>query len=1010
MWRRDPEQTLIRCVPGALSRIPPMIACITQSTSVKTTVKRNGNTMLKCFPLALAVVLTLALSASAQIVNVADINPGTFSSNSAFQFVEMGGEVFFAATDGVQGIELWKSDGTMAGTQLVKDINMGAGSSSPTELAAIGGLLYFQADDGVNGKELWVSDGTPAGTVLLKDINPTGDSAPTGMTAAGAGVVFAADDGVNGRELWITNGTTAGTTLFLDIFPGSLPIFGPFSSDPAEFTAVPNLGLVFFRATSDPEGAELWATDGFSAFLVLDIFPGISVLFSQPNSSSPSDLTAVGNYLFFTAKTEDDAVVAGGDKELWASDGTSFGTFRVQDINPGTGTSNPTGLVDVNGTLFLQADDGTNGAELWSSSDPFLGAQLVKDILAGPGGSQPLELTNADGTLFFRANDGLVGSELWKSDGTSSGTVLVADIRAGFAPSNPSGLFAASGSCAGVVFFAANDGVNGFELWASDGTAAGTHLIQDLRAGPASSAPQAIAQLGADDIIFQANDGTTGNEPYRAPIDNEAPVLTACPANITGVVTDPGICMATVSWTPPTATDNCPGVSLTSNFNPGDLFPVGTTTVTYTATDGSGNTASCSFTVMVSDGENPVITCPADIVMGNDGGACGASVTFSDATATDNCMGVVVARTDMTGLNSGDLFPVGDTVISFMATDASGNTASCSFTITVNDTENPVLLGCPTNMTVNNDPGACGATVSFAAPTATDNCPGVAVTQTAGPASGSLFPVGTTTVTFMAMDTATPANVASCSFDVVVTDNEAPVITCPGNISVNTDGGVCGATVTFAVTATDNCMAATVTQTDATGLSSGSVFPVGTTTLSFQADDGNGNTSSCSFDVTVTDNEAPNITCPANIAVNTDLGLCSAVVTFADATATDNCMVTSVVRTDVTGLNSGDAFPLGTTTIAYEATDSSGNVASCSFDIVVSDMEAPSITCPADVTVSTDAGLCSASGVMLGMATGSDPCSAVTITNDAPATFPLGNTTVTWTATDAASNSATCMQ
>ncbi|MCA9322291.1 MAG: hypothetical protein KDB53_16235, partial [Planctomycetes bacterium] len=269
-------------------------------------------------------VLGLVVSSLAQN-QVADIRPGAGSSNTAFEFVEFNGLMYFAADDGANGKELWRSDGTMAGTMMVKDINT-TGSSSPAQFCVAAGKLFFAANDGVNGTELWVSDGTALGTVLLKDLNTTtatASSFPTEMTAydaAGSGVVFAATDGIEGRELYVSDGTPGGTGLLLDINPGGFPIFGPFQSNPVGFTRVGN--LVFFSAKTETDGEELWVTDGSTANQVMDIFPGVSILFSQPNSSSPRNLTAVGSFLYFTARTVDAAVNSSGDEELWASDGT----------------------------------------------------------------------------------------------------------------------------------------------------------------------------------------------------------------------------------------------------------------------------------------------------------------------------------------------------------------------------------------------------------------------------------------------------------------------------------------------------------------------------------------------------------------------------------------------------------------------------------------------------------------------------------------------------------------
>ena len=163
-----------------------------------------------------------------------------------------------------------------------------------------------------------------------------------------------------------------------------------------------------------------------------------------------------------------------------------------------------------------------------------------------------------------------------------------------------------------------------------------------------------------------------------------------------------------------------------------------------------------------------------------------------------------------------------------------------------------------------------------------------------------------------------------------------PQITCPADIIKNTDPGLCSAVVTFAPTATDDCGTPTVTSVPP----SGSVFPKGTTLVTSTATDSSGQHASCSFNVLVIDNEAPKITCPANITQNTDPGLCSAVVNFT-VTATDNCGAVTIVTTPP----SGSTFPKGTTVVNSTATDTSGNTNSCSFTVTVLDKEPPQVSC-----------------------------------------------------------------
>jgi ELWxxDGT repeat protein len=166
--------------------------------------------------------------------------------------------LYFRADDGVHGSELWRSDGTAAGTAQVKDVAAGAGGSYPSGLAVLGSTLFFSAGGGATGRELWKSDGTAAGTVLVKDIRPGATSGyPSYLAAAGGILFFSAGDGINGYELWKSDGSTAGTTLVKDIDPGSP------SSFPFPLIAVG--GKVFFTANDGTGGYDLWTSDGSAA-------------------------------------------------------------------------------------------------------------------------------------------------------------------------------------------------------------------------------------------------------------------------------------------------------------------------------------------------------------------------------------------------------------------------------------------------------------------------------------------------------------------------------------------------------------------------------------------------------------------------------------------------------------------------------------------------------------------------------------------------------------------------
>ncbi len=498
--------------------------------------------------------------------------------------------------------------------------------------------------------------------------------------------------------------------------------------------------------------------------------------------------------------------------------------------------------------------------------------------------------------------------------------------------------------------------------------------------------------------------GNTASCSFNITLVDAAPPEITCPGDVSAVA-DPNTCDATVTFADATATDNCSvaGVAQTQGLPSGSSFEVGVHTIEYTALDDTGNSSTCTFTVTVTENEDPMITCPADITVDADAGDCGAIVGYTAPDGTDNCDGASTSLTN--GLGAGSFFPVGVTTEEYTVTDASGNTASCSFTVTVNDSEDPTI-SCPTDIAVDVDPGTCEAIVNFVTPTGDDNCPGVMVTQTDGPVSGSAFPIGNTVIEFTAEDAA--GNTSVCTFNIDVTDNEAPQITCPADQTFDLLGGECEGVVTYpAPTITDNCPGATFTVVS--GPTSGDVVAAGVYTVELQAIDAAGNTADCSFQLTVTENSEPVFDCPSDITIANDAGACEAVVNFPDPTAADSCSAVTVTQTG--GPVSGSTFPLGSTAIEYTAEDAFGNTSTCTFNIIVEDQEDPTITCPADIAVDVDPGTCEAI-VNFVAPTGDDNCPGVVVTQtDGPisgSAFPIGNTVIEFTAEDAAGNTAVC--
>ncbi|MFQ5507638.1 MAG: hypothetical protein ACE5F1_22980, partial [Planctomycetota bacterium] len=285
-------------------------------------------------------------------------------------------------------IGLWGSDGTRAGTKLLKYIQKGPKRSFPRSLFRFGNEVLFQARADRDGAELWITDRT-SGTELLADIRPgSRNSFPRGMIEFGGKVHFQADDGTQGAELWVTDRTPLGTRMLVDILEGSS------GSSPLYFAELG--GKLYFRATGPTNGTELWMTDGTASGTkeAVDIRTGAL-------SGFPEFITAVGSRrLYFSAW--------GGAKtgnELWVSDGTKAGTRRLGDMNPGTKVFAPGNVIGRNRSRFAVLNDqlyfrgwDDRGSELWSFKN---GAT-----------AHPIHEGCRTGLVSMRATDPVLGSTL----------------------------------------------------------------------------------------------------------------------------------------------------------------------------------------------------------------------------------------------------------------------------------------------------------------------------------------------------------------------------------------------------------------------------------------------------------------------------------------------------------------------------------------------------------------------------------------------------------------------
>jgi hypothetical protein len=464
----------------------------------------------------------------------------------------------------------------------------------------------------------------------------------------------------------------------------------------------------------------------------------------------------------------------------------------------------------------------------------------VDFTVTGANASNGFSFTNASGIATFCYTGGNTGNDnITAAVGGISDAASFSWLTSTLAPANAGPDQSVTGT--NSAHLAANTPDSGLGSWSVTSGSGTFSQVNDPNA--------TVTDMSPGNNVYR---WTITNSPCAASFDEVAinynpcvPPTIICPADRSSF-TDPGSCSALVSFDAPVTTGN-PAPVITYSQNPGTSFNKGTTTVTVTATNACGS-VSCNFDVIVSDGENPTISCPGNITQGNDAGTCGAVVTYSVGFA-DNCSGATLLQT--AGLPSGATFPKGTTTNSFVATDGSGNTATCSFDVIINDTENPTI-SCPGNITRGNDAGTCGAVVIYSVGFA-DNCPGATIAQTAGLPSGATFPKGKTINSFTVTDAA--GNTASCSFQVIVSDEETPTISCPGDITTNVNAAGCSAIVNYNVGYNDNCSA---TLSQLSGLASGAAFPLGSTTNTFAVTDGAGHSTTCSFKVTVTTNLAVN--------------------------------------------------------------------------------------------------------------------------------------------------------
>ena len=491
--------------------------------------------------------------------------------------------------------------------------------------------------------------------------------------------------------------------------------------------------------------------------------------------------------------------------------------------------------------------------------------------------------------------------------------------------------------------------------------------------------------------------------------DKEKPVITA-PVNI-NVRVNVTVSFASVNvGTATVGTDNCHDAKVSGSrsdnapLNAG--YPIGVTTITWTAVDAAGNSASATQTVTVTPNVAPQLLLPPNVVVNTDASACVATgVNIGTPTVKDDIAGSTFLGERLDGQALNAAYPKGVTTIRWTATDADGASVSANQTVTVNDKEAPTLEPV-SNPSVRQDRGVPHATVPLAQPALTsDNCHDATVTVSRSDNAPltAVFPVGVTTVTWIATDGS--GNVTKESQTVTVVGNVPPVVKAPANISTNTDANVCFASVNLgSPVVTDDIDGWSVAGARSDGQPLSAPYPKGVTTVTWTATDFDYATASANQTVSVADKQKPSISAPASLSVPNDHGLATAVVATGSPAVSDNCPQVSFSgsRSDAAAL--AGAYPVGVTTITWTATDASGNTASATQTITVRDVEPPTIVVPNDFSVNATM---PSGAVVTYSVTANDNVGVVSLVCE-PASgvvYPIGYTHINCVARDAAGNS-----
>lgn len=439
-----------------------------------------------------------------------DIDPRPGVSSSPENVVKSGERIFFKANDGVNGRELWVSDGTAAGTNLVANLSAGSGSPGIENLVPVVGGVAFKATFLPLTNNLFFSDGTSAGTgvVTLPEIYGTGLYKAGGdrstlyfvaSTWAGAGgELYARDSGGAVTRLTDFHGTGPNARVIdLLVVHGRRAWFS-----------------VLFGNT-----VELWVYEPGSLRRIA--FPSGT---SMRNGSIPT--AELGGRLWFPGFDAQTGV------EPWVADPLLNTAWRVGDLEPGVGSSDPARFAAFGVDVVFTAVTLAAGQEIYRFQPNATAPVLVADVYPGPNsGVATWPLFASGGTLYFAGYQPTTGEELWRTDGTAAGTALVADLSPGSGWGSP-GYLVAPVCDGGAVLFAGAEPTRGREMWLTNGTTAGTRLLFDLIPGAGSGVTAyggAWATLLGTTWLFLGSTAATGDELFTFDASLTRAACATCP-------------------------------------------------------------------------------------------------------------------------------------------------------------------------------------------------------------------------------------------------------------------------------------------------------------------------------------------------------------------------------------------------------------------------------------------------------------------------------------------------